>query len=219
MSSVPASPVKSHSAASVLPRGFVYADMLIPGLCVDLAYFNTHNFIGERIVGYEVNRLVLTEAATLALRKAQYDIARAGLGLKVFDGYRPQRAVDRFVEWAHDPEDIRMRDTFYPHIAKERLFPEGYLLARSTHSRGSTLDLTLIDSLSHDELDMGTHFDFFDPLSWPSCAEVSVLQRANRQLLRSLMHKHGFVGVDEEWWHFTFRHEPFPDTYFDFVIC
>jgi D-alanyl-D-alanine dipeptidase len=204
--------------AAILPAGFVDARELVPGLRVDLAYYGSHNFIGEPIVGYEANRLILTQAAALALGAVQAELAYCGLGLKVFDGYRPQRAVDRFIAWAHDPADLRMRDLYYPHIDKARLFPEGYLVERSTHSRGSTVDLSIVDAESGAELDMGTPFDFFDPRSWPESRDVNVAQRAHRQLLRSVMHRHGFVGVAEEWWHFTLRDEPFPTTYFDFVI-
>lgn len=208
----------SPTPTASLPAGFVYADELIPDLRVALVYFSDENFVGERIEGYEANRLILTKEAALALRAVQEEVAYCGLALKVFDGYRPQRAVDRFIAWAHDPNDLRMRDGYYPHIDKSRLFPEGYLVARSTHSRGSTVDLTLVDAESDEELDMGTRFDFFDPRSWPANREVGTAQRAHRQLLRSVMYKHGFVGVVEEWWHFTLKNEPFPDTYFDFVI-
>jgi D-alanyl-D-alanine dipeptidase len=205
--------------AAPLPSAFVYAQELVPALRVELAYCGSHNFIGEPIVGYAANRLILTQDATLALREVQAELGYCGLGLKVFDGYRPQRAVDRFIAWAHDPGDLRMKAAYYPHIDKARLFPEGYLVERSSHSRGSTVDLTLVDAGSGVELDMGTPFDFFDPRSWPGNRDVNAVQRAHRQLLRSVMHKHGFVGVAEEWWHFTLRDEPFPATYFDFPVA
>jgi D-alanyl-D-alanine dipeptidase len=210
--------LNTRGDTGILPSGFVYARELVPELRVALAYYGSDNFIGEPIVGYEANRLVLTRAATLALGAVQAELAYCGLGLKVFDGYRPQRAVDRFIAWAHDSADLRMRDIYYPHVDKARLFPEGYLVERSTHSRGSTVDLTLVDALSGEELDMGTPFDFFDPRSWPASLTVGAAPRAHRQLLRSVMHRHGFAGVAEEWWHFTLRDEPFPEIYFDFVI-
>ncbi|MDR2213679.1 MAG: M15 family metallopeptidase [Pseudomonadales bacterium] len=211
-------PFSSTGASEPLPAGFVYAQELLPQLCVDLVYCKSGNFIGEPITGYEAERLILTRAATLALGEVQTELAHFGLALKVFDGYRPQRAVDRFIAWTHEAGDLRMKDLYYPRVDKERLFPDGYLLARSAHSRGSTVDLTLIDAHGAAELDMGTRFDFFDPSSWPQSQEVNAAQRAHRLLLREVMHRHGFVGVAEEWWHFTLRDEPFVDGYFDFVV-
>ena len=174
--------------------------------------------MGERIPGYEAERAIGTLELALALKDVQRELAYANLELKIFDAYRPQRAVDHFIRWAHDAADIRTKAEYYPNIGKEEIFPKGYLLEHSSHSRGSTVDLTIIDSYTFLELDMGTAFDFFDELSWPASLLVSPQQRANRQLLRSLMTKHGFVPVEEEWWHFTLRDEPYPETYFDFPI-
>jgi D-alanyl-D-alanine dipeptidase len=136
----------------------------------------------------------------------------------VFDAYRPQRAVDHFIRWAHDSADTRTKAEYYPNLNKEEIFPNGYLVELSSHSRGSTVDLTLIDCYTYEELDMGTPFDFFDLMSWPASLQVTPQQRANRLLLRSIMGKHGFVPVEEEWWHFTLKDEPYPDRYFDFPI-
>ena len=150
----------------------------------------------------------------------QKDLEAFGLGLKVFDAYRPQRAVDHFVRWAEDLDDTRMKAKYYPGVEKKHLFRDGYIAARSGHSRGSTVDLTIV-SLGPDdpvELDMGTGWDYFGPRSWPASLDVSPQQRANRMLLQSLMVKHGFKPLAEEWWHFTLKDEPFPKTYFDFVI-
>ncbi|MDR0779224.1 MAG: M15 family metallopeptidase [Pseudomonadales bacterium] len=212
----PAPPPGIQRAA--LPPGFVYAQEWVPALCVDLVYCGSHNFIGAPIAGYAAERLILTREAALALGEIQAELESCGLALKVFDGYRPQRAVDHFIAWAQDPDDLRMRDKYYPRLDKARLFAEGYLVTRSSHSRGSTVDVSLVDD-NGAELDMGTCFDFFDPRSWPQSRAVGAPQRAHRLLLRSVMQRHGFVGVAEEWWHFTLREEPFPATYFDFVIA
>lgn len=201
-----------------LPDKFVYLRELIPDLAQDIRYFSTDNFIGDRIPGYDVECLIATVEAALALQKVQQELAYGSLALKVFDAYRPQRAVDYFIRWALDPTDVRRKAEYYPNLRKEDLFPAGYLVEFSTHSRGSTVDLTIIDLCSGNELDMGTPFDFFDPLSWPGSTAVSPQQRANRMLLRSVMSKHGFTPVDEEWWHFTLNNEPYPDTWFDFPI-
>ncbi|MGE4506222.1 MAG: M15 family metallopeptidase, partial [Desulfovibrionaceae bacterium] len=140
------------------------------------------------------------------------------LGLKVFDAYRPQRAVDHFVRWAEDLADTRMKAEFYPGVDKENLFRDGFIAARSGHSRGSTVDLTIIDLASGAELDMGTPFDFFGPESWPGNPAMPALVRANRALLQRVMAAHGFRHLREEWWHFTLNGEPHPDTYFDFPV-
>ena len=209
------SSIEHHSE---VPDNFIYVREVIPDLAVDLKYFDLDNFVGDRVPGYEANRFILTLEASAALKKVQQDLRYGGLALKVFDGYRPQCAVDYFIQWAHDTNDLRTKAQYYPNIDKERIFPEGYLVEKSSHSRGSTVDLTLIDLASGQELDMGTPFDFFDLASWPSSTEVTLQQRANRMLLRSVMNKQGFVGVDEEWWHFTLRDEPYPDTYFGFPV-
>ncbi len=201
-----------------IPDNFVYLRELIPDLVQDTRYFSSNNFIGERITGYDVDRLICTLETAVALKEVQLELSYAGLALKVFDAYRPQRAVDHFIRWAHDLDDVRNKQQYYPHLDKADIFAHGYLKARSSHSRGSTVDLTIIDQLTEAELDMGTAFDFFDPVSWPSSLDITAQQRANRMLLRSSMTKHGFVPVDEEWWHFTLQDEPYPQTWFDFPI-
>ncbi|MDY6983144.1 MAG: M15 family metallopeptidase [Pseudomonadota bacterium] len=205
-----------HNAA--IPDNFIDLRELIPNLNHDLRYFSTNNFVGERIPGYDAERVIGTLEMALALKDVQRELAYANLELRVFDAYRPQRAVDHFIRWAHDHADLRTKAAYYPNIGKEEIFPKGYLLERSSHSRGSTVDLTIIDSYTFTELDMGTPFDFFDEMSWPASLLVTPQQRANRLLLRSLMEKHGFVPVEEEWWHFTLKGEPYPETYFDFQI-
>lgn len=203
------------------PDGFVYVEDAVPGIELELRYYSGHNFIGERIDGYTAPRCILTKKAAEALKGVQNDLNRFGLGLKVFDAYRPQRAVDHFVRWAKDLNDIRMKTEFYPEVAKENLFREDYIAERSGHSRGSTVDLTIIslDPEEHGaELNMGTSFDFFGPQSWPDSSKVGTVQRAHRMLLQQVMEKHGFVPYPKEWWHFTLKGEPYPDTYFNFPI-
>ncbi|MDD2468897.1 MAG: M15 family metallopeptidase [Desulfobulbus sp.] len=207
--------------SSTLPEGFVYADQVIPDIKIDLRYTTKHNFVGTPIDGYLHSRFILTDKAAHALKEVQDELRPFGLSLKVFDGYRPQRAVDHFVRWAKDVNDTRMKREFYPDVKKENLFKEDYIAAKSSHSRGSTVDLTLTSSTatpSGPDLDMGSEFDLFAPKSWPTSLKISTEARAHRMLLQLLMRKHGFEPYPKEWWHFTFKGEPFPDTYFDFPV-
>lgn len=204
-----------------LPEGFVYVDEIIPEIGVDLRYYTSHNFVGERIDGYKKARCILTKEAANALRKVQKELKPFGLGLKIFDAYRPQQAVDHFVRWADNLTDTRMKEEFYPNVIKENLFRDDYIMPRSSHSRGSTVDVTIV-SLQSDtpdkELDMGSSFDFFGRESWPQHPDISKSQRAHRMLLQIIMKKHGFEPYPKEWWHFTLKKEPFPETYFNFPI-
>lgn len=204
--------------ADNVAAGFVDIATVIPEVVVDVRYATANNFVGEPVTGYEAPRIFLSEAAAMALRDVQRALATAGLGIKVFDGYRPQRAVNHFIRWAQDLDDTRMKAIYYPDVAKENLFSEGYIAERSGHSRGSTVDLTLIRLADGQELDMGSPWDFFDPVSWPGSNAVTAEQHANRMRLRDVMTSHGFNPLTTEWWHFTLRSEPYPDTYFDFVI-
>ena len=203
-----------------LPDGFVHLDQAIPDLAIDLRYATANNFVGQRIDGYRHARAVLSAPAATALAGVQAALRPFGLGLKVFDAYRPQRAVDHFVRWGRDLDDQRTKPDYYPDVAKENLFEEGYIASRSSHSRGSTVDITIVyrngDGLLR-ELDMGSPFDHFGPISWPDSREVTPQQRANRALLQSLMTAQGFLPYAQEWWHFTLSGEPYPDTYFDFL--
>jgi len=201
-----------------LPDGFVYVADLVADLNVQLRYRRSDNFMGRPVPGYEGDRLILTQPAAAALAQVQNDLRPLGLGLLVYDGYRPQRAVDAFVAWAEDLEDQVNKADYYPDVDKRNLFAEGYIANRSGHTRGSTLDLTVIDLATGEPLDMGTPWDHFGPESWPDYAGVSGQQRANRLLLRALMIAHGFRPYDQEWWHFTLADEPFPETYFDFPV-
>jgi D-alanyl-D-alanine dipeptidase len=207
--------------SSSLPPGFVYVDKVIPGLKLEMRYYTAHNFVGRRIDGYLQPKCLLTAEAAAALKKVQDELAPVGLGLKIFDAYRPQRAVDDFVQWAKDLNDVRMKDEFYPEVKKKNLFKEKYIATQSSHSRGSTVDLTIValtGSAAGSGLDMGSGFDLFGPRSWPTSLAVPPAARAHRLLLQVLMKKHGFSPYPQEWWHFTLEDEPFPNTYFDFPI-
>ena len=203
--------------AQDLPQGFVDAATLVEGLVVDMRYLGADNFVGARVDGYEAARCLLTRAAAEALAKVARDIADKGFVLKVFDCYRPKRAVAHFVRWARDLDDRATKPMFYPQLDKQDLFKLGYIAERSGHSRGSTLDLTLARA-DGGELDMGTRFDFFGPVSWPASRSVSGEARGNRMLLAGVMRQRGFLPYAREWWHFTLRDEPFPNTYFDFPV-
>jgi D-alanyl-D-alanine dipeptidase len=173
---------------------------------------------GERIDGYERPRCLLSEPAANALAAVERDLSARGLGLKVFDCYRPQRAVAQFVRWAQRIDDVKRKRDFYPDVDKRELFAKGYISDRSGHSRGSTVDLTLVRRADARELDMGSPFDFFSLKSWPSDRSVSDQAQQNRALLAAAMRRRGFRPYDKEWWHFTLNNEPFPDTYFDFPV-
>jgi D-alanyl-D-alanine dipeptidase len=203
------------------PDGFVYLDGAVPGIVVELRYFGSDNFVGRRVDGYGHNRTILSAPAAKALAGVQASLGPFGLGLKVFDAYRPQRAVDHFVRWAKDLDDRKTKAKFYPDVAKKTLFKEGYIAAKSSHSRGSTVDLTIVYKDADGkmrELDMGSPWDFFSPISWPTSMAVTAQQCANRALLQSVMTAHGFASYEQEWWHFTLKNEPYPDTYFDFPL-
>ena len=201
------------------PAGFVNAASVVSGLGVDMRYAGSRNFVGRPIAGYEVALCLLTSEAAAALAGVQRDLAASGRGLKVYDCYRPVRAVADFAAWAHDLDDQRMKAEYYPNVDKTQLFALGYIAERSGHSRGSTVDLTLIDLVTGAELDMGTPYDLFDPRSWPSDTSVSAEAQANRRALQAIMVAHGFRPLREEWWHFTLEGEPHPETYFDFPVA
>lgn len=201
----------------MLPEGFVFVRDVIPSVREDIRYAGCHNFMGRPADGYAAPHAVLTREAALALRDAAEAFQAQGYTLLLFDGYRPQRAVNHFMRWAEDASDTVAKAEFYPTLKKAELFDLGYIARRSGHSRGSTVDLTLLDA-SGRELDMGGGFDWFSPVSGEAYAGLSDAQRANRLLLRQGMMAAGFLPYSEEWWHFRLANEPYPDTYFDFVI-
>ena len=198
---------------------FVDTRALIPDLVVEMRYAGHENFVGRPITGYDDPVCLLTQRAAAALANAQKVLAESGLGLKVFDCYRPTRAVADFAAWARDPQDQARKADYYPNVDKSQLFALGYIAERSGHSRGSTLDITLIDLTTGAEVDMGSAYDLFDTRSWPTDQTVRPAQRANRLMLQSVMTANGFRPLAEEWWHFTLNDEPFPETYFDFPVA
>jgi zinc D-Ala-D-Ala dipeptidase len=210
-------PAPTPVAVQQRPAAFVDVATVVPGLIVDMRYAGAHNFVGRPIDGYAAPRCLLTRAAASALAAVAADVKSRGLVLKVFDCYRPTRAVADFVRWGHDLADQKMKAEFYPDVDKRTLFRNGYIASHSAHSRGSTLDLTLA-KVDGQELDMGTPFDFFSLKSWPGNPAVGQTAYANRDMLASVMAEHGFRPYNREWWHFTLRHEPFPQTYFNFVV-
>ncbi|WP_395512369.1 M15 family metallopeptidase [Streptomyces racemochromogenes] len=224
------------------PRAFVALDSVDPTILREMRYVSAHNFVGERIDGYRQAVCILTRPAAEALHRAQTRLLSQGYSLKVYDCYRPQRAVDHFVRWARDLADERRKAEFYPRVEKSRLFEDGYIAEKSGHSRGSTADLTIVplpalpapppapgqeavpcyapqaQRYPDNSVDMGTGFDCFDTLSHTDDPRVQGAQRAHRDLLGSVLAAEGFVNLPEEWWHFTYKPELFPDTRFDFPV-
>lgn len=197
--------------------GFVSVSDVIPDVILDIRYYSGNNFVGDRIDGYEEPLALLSEEAARALKSAADDMRAQGYRLKIFDAYRPQRAVSHFASWANDWDDTRNKDDYYPNLDKSVLFDYGYIAYYSGHCRGSKVDLTLTD-LGGKELDMGGTFDYFDTLSHPDYTGITEHQYANRMLLRNVMLDNGFYPCDTEWWDFTLYDEPYPDTSFDFPV-
>ena len=197
---------------------FVLISDTVPDAILEIRYYSTYNFVGDRVDGYEEPLAFLTTEAANALKEVSDELVSRGYRLKIYDAYRPQMAVTNFVEWAKDEGDTRMKAYFYPELDKDVLFPQGYIAEHSGHSRGSTVDLTLFDMRTEKEVDMGGTFDYFGELSHPDYTGITDEQYDNRMLLREVMVKHGFKPLPEEWWHFTLENEPYPDTYFTFTI-
>ncbi|GAA4816548.1 M15 family metallopeptidase [Litoribaculum gwangyangense] len=210
--------LSSMNAFSQLADGFVYVKDVIPDLDVELRYFTPNNFVGKPIEGYQSNKLILTKQTAEALKLVHEALQDQNLCLKVYDGYRPQQAVNHFVIWAKKLNDTVNKHLFYPYTKKRHLFKEGYIASKSGHSRGSTVDLTIIDGNTGEPIDMGSPYDFFGKESWVAFEKITEKQKANRQLLQNVMTKFGFRNYPKEWWHFTLRGEPFPNTYFDFPV-
>ena len=200
------------------PSGFVLLADYVPHIVQEIRYYSTYNFIGERIDGYEEPCALLTIEAARALKAAAGELLVQGYRLKVFDAYRPACAVRHFVLWGIEDQDVRMKPYFYPELEKQELFSRGYIAKQSSHSRGSAVDLTLLDMKTGKELDMGSPFDLFSPLSHPDCRAITPEQYENRMLLRRVMLRCGFQPIDCEWWHFSLKDEHYPDTYFTFPV-
>jgi D-alanyl-D-alanine dipeptidase len=206
------------AAAQTRPPGFVDAATVVPNLVVDMRYLGADNFVGRPIDGYDKPICYLTREAAAVLAHVARDLEPQGFAIKAFDCYRPVRAVAHFVRWARDLRDEARKAEYYPQVDKRYLFRDGYIAARSGHSRGSTIDMTLVRRDGRKELDMGTPFDFFSPRSAPSDKSVNAEAQANRRLLSDAMQRRGFAPYKKEWWHFTLRSEPFPNSFFDFPV-
>ena len=199
--------------------GFVSIGEAIPDVILEIRYYSTFNFIGERVDGYEQPIALLTREAALRLKEVSDEAVRRGYRLRIYDAYRPQKAVDHFMRWARDPDDTRMKAQFYPDLDKRVLIPQGYIAEHSGHSRGSTVDLTLFDTRTQNDVDMGSPFDYFGEISHPDFPGVTKAQHEHRMLLRALMLSHGFKPLASEWWHFTLKNEPWPETFFTFPVA
>ena len=200
------------------PSGFVVLADYVPGIIQEIRYYSTYNFIGDRIDGYEEPCALLTKEAARALKAVSNEMLVRGYRLKVFDAYRPACAVKHFMLWGIEDQDVRMKPYFYPDLQKQELFEKGYIAKQSSHSRGSTVDLTLLDMATGKELDMGSPFDLFSEASHPDYMGVTEEQYKNRMMLQHAMRRSGFLPIDCEWWHFTLADEPYPNTYFEFPV-
>ena len=200
------------------PSGFVLLADYVPGIVQEIRYYSTYNFIGDRIDGYEEPVALLSVEAARALKAVSGEMNVHGCRLKVFDAYRPACAVRHFVLWGIEDLDLRMKPYFYPDLPKQELFERGYIAGKSSHSRGSAVDLTLLDMKSGKELDMGSPFDLFSEISHPDYKGITQEQLDNRMLLQKVMVRNGFQPIDCEWWHFSLQDEPYPDTYFEFPV-
>ena len=198
--------------------GFVLLSDFVPGIVQEIRYFSTYNFIGDRVTGYEEPCAIVTEETARALQSLASELNVQGYRMKIYDAYRPADAVRHFVAWGVDDLDQRMKPFFYPELMKQELFEKGYIASRSSHSRGSTVDLTLLDMKTGKEVDMGSPFDFFSEASHPDYDGVTKEQFENRMFLQKAMMRHGFEPISCEWWHFTLKNEPYPETYFDFPV-
>ena len=196
---------------------FINLKTIIPNIILDIRYYTNNNFIGKQIDGYNKPIALLTKEAATSLKEVNNELSKKGYKLKIFDAYRPTIAVDHFIRWSKDLNDQKMKKEYYPDIDKSQLIKKGYIAEQSSHSRGSTIDLTLVDS-NNQELDMGGTFDYFGEISFPNYPNLTKEQLNNRQLLKDTMLKHGFIQNTNEWWHFTLLNEPFPNTYFIFPI-
>ena len=200
------------------PSGFVVLADVVPAILQEIRYYSTYNFIGDRIDGYEEPVALLTREAARALKRVSNEANAQGYRLKIFDTYRPAAAVRHFELWGIEDLDLRMKPFFYPGLEKHELFSQGYIARQSSHSRGSTVDLTLFDMTTGREVDMGSPFDMFSEVSHPDYKGVTEEQYQNRMYLQKIMVRGGFVPYECEWWHFTLADEPYPDTYFDFPV-
>lgn len=229
----PAATDEAQQELSLESANFVNVSDVVPDALLEIRYYSAYNFVGARVDGYQQANALMTRQAADSLRAVADDLRAQGYAIKIYDAYRPQMAVDHFVRWGEDIADTAMRRVFYPNVDKSRLFDLEYIARKSSHTRGSTVDLTLFDIASGKELDMGGPFDWFSRESHPDCGgryvdavnieylpndTISAEQFANRMILRNAMLRHGFKPYECEWWHFTLKNEPYPDTYFNFPV-
>lgn len=206
-------------ATPQIPPQFVLVSDVCPDIIEEIRYYSTFNFVGQRVPGYERPVAYLTREAAESVKAVSDELKSLGYRLKIFDAYRPQKAVDFFIRWGHDLKDERMKGQFYPDCPKSELFRRGYLAHKSGHTRGSTVDVTLFDVNKQCDVDMGSTYDLLgEPSHFGYTKGLSREQIANRRLLREVMSRHGFKPISCEWWHFTLRNEPYPNTYFKFPI-
>lgn len=210
--------VSKPSVPEADASGFCILTDSIPDVILEIRYFSTYNFVGKRVDGYEEPIALITKEAASALRKVNNELKRKGYRLKIYDTYRPQCAVDHFMRWAKVFDDTLTKSIFYPDLTKKQIFDRGFVATKSSHTRGSTVDLTLVDAQSGKEVDMGGVFDYFGQSSHTDFAGVTAQQHSNRMLLHDAMVRHGFEPIKGEWWHFTLSNEPYPDTYFTFAV-
>jgi D-alanyl-D-alanine dipeptidase len=210
--------ISSQISSQTLPKGFSYVSEIDATIKKELRYATSNNFIGKPIDGYLKDSLIVSTPAAKALKEIQTKLMLSGLSLKIFDAYRPQQAVDHFVRWAKVMNDTLMKQLYYPNVQKSELFTLGFIASKSGHTRGSTVDLSIVDVKTNKEVDMGSSYDFFGEKSHPFYKKITEAQMKNRMLLRTIMIKNGFIPYDNEWWHFTLKDEPYPTTYFNFLI-
>jgi D-alanyl-D-alanine dipeptidase len=206
------------TSSQKLPKGFVYLSKIDSTIQSDLRYYTSNNFIGKPIDGYKNNCIIVSKETAKALKNVQESLLKQELSLKILDAYRPQQAVNHFVRWARILNDTLMKSEYYPEVPKRDLFKRGYIASKSGHTRGSTVDLTIVDMKTRKELDMGSPYDFFGEQSHPFYQNISEEQKENRMLLRKIMLKNNFKPYENEWWHFTLNGEPYPETYFNFPV-
>lgn len=201
-----------------MEKGFVFIDEVLSGVRWDAKYATWDNFTGKPVDGYEVNRIAGTIELAAALRETKRQAAALGYGLLLWDGYRPQRAVDCFLRWSEQPEDGRTKERYYPNINRRDMITKGYVASKSSHSRGSAIDLTLFQLDTSELVPMGTGFDFMDERSNHTSKNVSIIEAQNRCILKTIMKNSGFEPYPYEWWHYVLKNEPYPDRYFDFLL-
>lgn len=224
---IPTKPASENAPDNVMPvkqnrlpegKGFVYLDEILPDALYDIRYYSDENFIGKRIDGYNAPFAIMTLRSARALKKVSDEVDKQGYRLKIIDAYRPQKAVNHFVAWSKQPGATEMKEIFYPDIDKKNLFKLGYLSSKSGHSRGSTVDLTLVYRRTGEEVDMGSRVDFLGTISAHGAKHLTKEQRTHRYILKTAMVKHGFKPYSKEWWHYTYKDEPYKSTYFDFDV-